>query len=228
MTSASCMAPRAPAPTGLVGLTFDDGPDPVWTTDILRALAEVDVRATFFVISRRAAVHQRALAAIIEAGHEIGLHCARHLRHTETPRAMIERDTDDALQALSRLGVRPTRWRVPWGACAGWTECLAGAHGLSLVGWTADTHDWRGDPARAMLRAISPRLVGGAVVLMHDGIGPGARRDDSLETVRLIEPLVAAIRERGLDAGSLADLEAAALGAVDARFPPVALRGGPA
>jgi peptidoglycan/xylan/chitin deacetylase (PgdA/CDA1 family) len=45
----------------------------------------------------------------------------RHLRHQQTPRAIVERDTADALATLARLGVRPSLWRVPRGACADWT-----------------------------------------------------------------------------------------------------------
>ncbi len=206
MTTASETAVRPRGGGRLVGLTFDDGPDPVWTPRILQALAAARVQATFFVMTRRAAAHRRVIAAILDGGHEVGLHCARHLRHPQTPRAIIERDTADALATLASLGVRPARWRVPWGARADWTAALARAHRLSLTGWSADTHDWRGDPAPAMLRAIEGDLVPGAVVLMHDGIGPGARRDDSRETARLIGPLAAAIRRRGLEAGSLAAL----------------------
>ncbi len=207
MTAASDPAARLGAGgRRLVGLTFDDGPDPVWTPRILAALAAARVEATFFVMTRRAAAHRSVIAAILDGGHEIGLHCARHLRHPQTPRAVIERDTAAALETLAGLGVRPARWRVPWGACAGWTGALARTHGLALTGWSADTHDWRGDPAPTMLRAIEPDLVSGAVVLMHDGLGPGARRDDARETVRLVAPLAAAIRRRGLEAGSLAAL----------------------
>jgi peptidoglycan-N-acetylglucosamine deacetylase len=206
MTAAASDTGVRPGGGRLVGMTFDDGPDPVWTPRVLRALAAARVQATFFVMTRRAAAHRGAIAAILDGGHEIGLHCARHLRHPQTPRAIIERDTADALATLARLGVRPSLWRVPWGACADWTAALARTHRLSLTGWSADTHDWRGDPAPAMLRAIEADLVPGAVVLMHDGIGPGARRDDSRETARLIGPLAAAIRRRGLEAGSLAAL----------------------
>ncbi|HWH11882.1 MAG TPA: polysaccharide deacetylase family protein [Solirubrobacteraceae bacterium] len=189
-----------------VTMTFDDGPDPVWTPRVLRELADVRATATFFVITTRAAAHPHLIDAIRAAGHEIGLHCARHLRHTQTPRTVIEDDTAEALQTLSRLGQRPTRWRVPWGACADWTHLVAADHGLSITGWTADTHDWRGDPAAAMLDSVADDLSDQAIVLMHDGLGPGALRDGCRETVRLISPLVTAIRERGCEPVSLAEI----------------------
>jgi peptidoglycan/xylan/chitin deacetylase (PgdA/CDA1 family) len=185
-------------------MTFDDGPDPVWTPRILRELDQADVRATFFVMSIPASRHPHLIDAIGSAGHEIGLHCARHLRHTETPRSVVEADTADALTALAALGVTPVRWRLPWGRAAEWTESIARAHGLSIAGWSADTHDWRGDPAATMLESIDPEIIDRAVVLMHDGLGPGARRDGALETARLVGPLARTIRERGCEAVSLA------------------------
>ncbi len=85
--------------------------------------------------------------------------------------------------------MEPRLWRPPWGILAPWTVDVADDFGLSIALWTADTHDWRGDPATAMLTNIEQQLVPGAVVLMHDGIGPGAPRSGCEETVALIPHL---------------------------------------
>ena len=114
----------------------------------------------------------------------------------------VERIADDAergLAVLRGLGARPRLWRVPWGDLAPFTPALAELAGVELAGWTADTHDWRGDAAAAMLAAVGPELRPGAIVLAHDGLGPGALRDGCANTVELIGPLVAAARERGLE-----------------------------
>ncbi|HET6689826.1 MAG TPA: polysaccharide deacetylase family protein [Miltoncostaeaceae bacterium] len=184
-----------------VELSFDDGPDPVWTPAVLDALAAEGAQATFFVLGPRALEHRGVLARIAAEGHEIGLHAWEHVRHGERTRADLERDTDRALAALAQLGVRPRRWRTPWGDVAAWTEAVAADRGLDVTGWTADSHDWRGDPAEAMLAALVPDLGPGGMVLMHDGLGPGALRGDCRETVRLIGPLCGAIRGRGWDTG---------------------------
>ncbi len=73
---------------------------------------------------------------------------------------------------------------------AEWTRDLAAAFGLELVGWSVDTHDWRGDEAEAMLARCGPELRDDSVVLLHDALGPGALRVGCEETVRLIGPLV--------------------------------------
>ncbi|MDX6645090.1 MAG: peptidoglycan-N-acetylglucosamine deacetylase [Miltoncostaeaceae bacterium] len=103
-----------------------------------------------------------------------------------------------ALALLAGIGVRPRLWRLPWGEAAGWSAELAGAHGLALCRWSADTRDWRGDRAEAMLAAVAPLAVPGAVVLMHDGLGPGALRPGCGQTVALIGPLAELARSRGL------------------------------
>lgn len=183
---------------GTLTLTFDDGPDPCWTPRVLDALAAADARATFFVLAPCAAAHPELVARIRAEGHAIGLHAYDHRRHAELTRAEGETDTDRALAALADLDVRPTWWRTPWGSEAAWTRAVAAQRDLAVVHWDADTHDWRGDDAEMMLAAVEPLLDDGAVVLAHDGLGPGALRDGCGETVALIAPLVAAGRRRGL------------------------------
>ena len=181
----------APSLAGSVELTFDDGPDPVWTPAILAALSGSSLHAAFFVIARRAAAHPRLVAAIRAAGHDVELHCHEHVRHTEANRSAIEDDTRRALTTLQALGVRPRRWRTPWGARASWTQEIAAAHDLELCGWDVDSHDWRGDGAEQMLASVGPDLHEGAVVLLHDGLGPGALRLGCEETVRFTQMIAA-------------------------------------
>ena len=187
-----------------LALTFDDGPDPRWTPAVLDALRAARATATFFVLGACARRHPDPVRRAVAEGHGVEVHADRHLRHTELSADAGADDLDRALEALDALGVRPSRWRTPWGVEAEWTRGLAAERGLELVGWTADTHDWRGDDAPAMLAAVQPDLRDGAIVLAHDGLGPGALRDGCAETVALVGPLVAAARERGLEPGALA------------------------
>jgi peptidoglycan/xylan/chitin deacetylase (PgdA/CDA1 family) len=182
-----------------LSLTFDDGPDPRWTPRVLDALAGSDARATFFVIGPRAHAQPALVARIVAEGHRVELHCDAHERHSQHYAAWARADAERALDRLAGLGVRPSLWRTPWGDVAPWSAALADELGLRLVGWTADTHDWRGDRAATMLAAIADGLADGAIVLCHDGIGPGARRTDCEETVALVGLVAHAARERGLE-----------------------------
>jgi peptidoglycan/xylan/chitin deacetylase (PgdA/CDA1 family) len=183
----------------MVHLTFDDGPDPVWTPAVLDALSAARATATFFVLGERAAAWPRLVERTLAAGHAVEVHGHGHLRHSATPRECVEGDLDAALAIVAGHGVSPRLWRVPWGDLAPWSAEVAAARGLRLAGWTADTNDWRGAQAEAMLATVEPRLAPGAIVLAHDGLGPGALRTTCEHTVQLICPLVAAARRRGLE-----------------------------
>ncbi len=189
-----------------LALTFDDGPNPRWTPRVLDALRAAGAQATFFPIAARAASHPALIARMLEEGHAVGVHCDEHVRHSARDEAWGRRDTARALARLEALGVRAALWRTPWGDVAEWTPLVAADAGLCVVGWTLDTHDWRGDSADAMLAAVRDGLWDGAVVLAHDGLGPGALRDGCAETVALIPRIAAVARERGLE---LCALEAA-------------------
>lgn len=171
-------------------LTFDDGPDPRWTPRVLDALGAR--RASFFVLGPRARKQPELIAEMRARGHAVELHGAQHLRHSRVSGAALRADTDGALADLAAVGVHPRRWRAPWGIITEQTRELAREYDLELVGWTHDTHDWRGDSAPDMLAAIDVPLADQAIVLMHDGLGPGALRPGCAATVELTRMLVAA------------------------------------
>lgn len=182
-----------------LALTFDDGPDPEWTPRLLDVLADVGARATFFPIASRAAAHPDVISQIIDMGHVIGLHCDEHVRHSQHSIEWGRRDTANALDLLGSVGVRPTLWRTPWGDTATWSDQVARENRLRIVCWTVDTHDWRGDSATDMFRATRDGLRGGAIVLAHDWIGPGARRADVRETVAYTRLVADYALEAGLE-----------------------------
>ncbi|MGH2903049.1 MAG: polysaccharide deacetylase family protein [Solirubrobacteraceae bacterium] len=190
---------------GVCAFTFDDGPDPVWTPRVLAELERCEAPATFFVVGERLADDPGPARAARAAGHEVELHCHRHVRHTELSEAQLEADTTTALGQFEQAGLgRPRYWRTPWGVRTVATARVAARHRLGLVDWTIDTHDWRGDGSAAMLETSGTLLEDGAVVLMHDALGPGALRTGVDRTVELIAPLAALARGRALRLAVLA------------------------
>jgi peptidoglycan/xylan/chitin deacetylase (PgdA/CDA1 family) len=192
---------------GTIALTFDDGPDPTWTAEVLAELRRGDARATFFVEARRALARPDLVEAMLEAGHEVGFHCVEHIRHSERSEAAIAADAAMGLAMLDSIGVRPLAWRTPWGVVGETTRRVAAEHGLELWGWNLDSHDWRGDTCAEMLAAVETEggLRDGSVVLMHDGIGPGARRSGCAQTVWLTRALLGAATTAGLRAAAVSD-----------------------
>ncbi len=181
-----------------LALTYDDGPDGRYTPSLLDLLARGGAQATFFPIAPRAAEHPALIERMLADGHSVGLHCDRHVRHSGQDAGWCRRDTERALGRLRGLGVTPSVWRTPWGDTAPWTARIAADHGLRLVGWSVDTHDWRGDSATAMFAATRDSLTTGAIVLAHDGIGPGARRLNAEATLAYTEMAIGHARRHGL------------------------------
>src|SRR5215217_790050 len=111
--------------TDHIALTFDDGPDPVWTPLVLDALAEALALATFFVIAPQARRYPALLARMRAEGHDVGFHCTQHVRHDAMAPGEIESDLTTAVQALAE-SVR--FWRTPWGFVTPATEDIARKH----------------------------------------------------------------------------------------------------
>jgi peptidoglycan-N-acetylglucosamine deacetylase len=186
-------------------LTFDDGPDPVWTPRVLDRLRSVGARSTFFVIAGKASAHPDLIDRMHDEGHEVELHCVRHVRHTALDEPALREDTEQGLQALKDLGAKVRRWRPPWGVVTEATRRVAAEHALAVVRWSVDTEDWRGDPPAHMHRRVAAGIGPGSVVLMHDGVGPGARRTGCRDTVELIPRLMETLAGSGLRAVPLSE-----------------------
>jgi peptidoglycan-N-acetylglucosamine deacetylase len=181
-----------------VALTFDDGPDPRWTPELLATLAGFDAKATFFVQGERLIEHPEVAREAVAAGHELQPHCFEHRSHRELSDAEIARDLERLLEALRvQAGAgQPTLWRPPYGHIRiPATYEIAAAHGLEVVTWTLNTCDWGGHSAEAMWAEITEgtrpmaALEPNSVVLMHDFAGE--------QLVQLLERLIPQIRSRG-------------------------------
>lgn len=188
----------------MLTLTFDDGPDPVWTPRVLDRLRGAGVLATFFVLGERVRAAPQVLEQIVRHGHVVGLHGDAHLDHTVASADELEADTARALNTLQEAGVNPAWWRLPWGRHGDHTAVLASRYSLRIAGWDVDTHDWRGDgwadqPAENL--AVVERT--GGVVLLHDAIGPGATRADCANTLDLVDGLLEQARRAQLTVGPL-------------------------
>jgi peptidoglycan/xylan/chitin deacetylase (PgdA/CDA1 family) len=170
----------------------------VWTPRVLAELDRRGASATFFMVGERVEQAPAVARCAIAAGHRIELHCHRHVRHTELTEAELQQDGESALAELEGIGAHPRLWRAPWGVCTDASHRVAKRLGLQLVGWSIDTHDWRGDEPQAMLDHARPKLAEGGAVLMHDALGPGARRAGCQNTLALLPSLVAAVRGHGL------------------------------
>ena len=173
-----------------IALTFDDGPDPVATPLFLDALAELDIRATFFVLGSLVQQHKEVAKRIAADGHELGIHCWVHTAHLLRAPWRIRADIARTQASLHQIAV-PRFWRPPNGIITGAGLHAASSLGLTPVLWTDDGQDWS---ARATADTITARatsgLKPGAVVLLHDSditSAPGSWRRTLDALPRIVE-----------------------------------------
>jgi len=199
---------RGPAAQSRVYLTFDDGPDPEWTPRILDLLAEANVRATFFVVGRRARELGALLRRVSGAGHQVGNHSFGHRHPWLVSPSMARSEVRDGAGAIADvLGQVPRFYRPPHGRLRRCAIDEARRCGESVVLWSRSAVDW-GPLGRS--QAIAARLretEAGDIVLMHDGRG-GINRPDAL--CRVLPEFLASVCARGLAPACLPEMAAAA------------------
>lgn len=192
---------RGKVPSKTVVLTFDDGPHPEWTPQILDILKAEGVHATFFEVGAQAEREPELVKRVIAEGHEIGNHSFSHpdLGKISAEHADIEiNSTNRLFEALTGHGT--VLFRPPFRSDDRPTvkeDLLAiqngERNGMITVTSTLDPHDWaRPEPAIIvdyLVRRIEK--ADGGVVLMHDGGG------DRLNTVKALKPLIETLRARG-------------------------------
>ena len=196
-----------------VALSYDDGPDPVGTDAVLRALAEAGATATFFQLVYRAEQSQEIVGRVVAAGHEVALHGIDHTRLTTLPVAEVTRRLADGRRRLEAVTGRPVRlFRPPYGAQTLRTYVAARRSGLDVVVWGPAAYDWvDGSPGELAARALAGTGPGD-VLLLHDGFEvPAGDRTPrpTFDRGEMTRALLAGLTERGLRATSVGALMAA-------------------
>ncbi|MDX2708535.1 polysaccharide deacetylase family protein [Streptomyces sp. PA03-6a] len=176
------------APGRSVALTFDDGPDPVWTPKVLDVLARHHAKATFCEIGPNAGAHPDLVRRIAAAGHRLCDHSVHHDEAQSRKSQEYNRhEILDAQREISRAaGSGDTAlwyYRAPGGDFSPAIRAIAADHGLRPLGWTVDSDDWRRPGADAILATVNSELKPGAIVLMHDGGGDRSQTVQALETL---------------------------------------------
>lgn len=189
-----------------IALTFDDGPDPHTTPQVLAELARHGVRATFFVIGARAQAHPDLLRAMAAAGHQIENHSLHHAWTTAFLRqARIERELAQTQQLIARATGRVPSWfRPPIGILSPPIAAAAQTLGLRLCGWSGKSRDgWATTEHGAALRRLQRALRPGAILLLHDASERGSRPTLAPALLRELLPQLSA---HGLHAVTLDEL----------------------
>ncbi|TWI59114.1 polysaccharide deacetylase family protein [Halalkalibacter nanhaiisediminis] len=196
---------RGPLTENKVALTFDDGPDPRFTNQVLDVLKEFNVPATFFVLGKRAETYPDIVRRMVKEGHIIGNHT---YSHTDLSKAAdIEtlvrevNQTEDVLVNL--IGYRPKLFRAPYGFLYDELVEKLAEMNYTVVGWSADSLDWRELPPEDIAYNVLSNVEPGAIILMHDG---GEQEADRTGTIKALRQIIPTLKEQGFEFVTVPDL----------------------
>jgi peptidoglycan-N-acetylglucosamine deacetylase len=174
------MAPRSqlygrtltgePRPSRRLALTYDDGPNDTHTLDLLAVLARHNVRATFFMIGSFVRQRPEIARSVAAAGHTIGNHTMTHPNLIFRLGNDVRRELEDCERAFDDAGVaRAGLFRPPHGGRTPTVLRISRSMGLEPVMWSVSAWDWNPHPPEKIAKLVQRQLLGGDVILMHDG-----------------------------------------------------------
>lgn len=178
---------------GAVALTFDDGPHPTWTPQVLDILDFAGIKATFFVIGENVARYPNLTAEIQRRGHSVQNHSYTHSDLVTLSNDQVDGELTRTNAEIQETGVsRPGCLRPPYGSYDQRIDLLAANRGLELVLWDVDPRDW----ARPGVPTIVDRATqagSGDIILLHDGGG------DRSQTVEALPEIITELDAQGYD-----------------------------
>ncbi|MEV1199277.1 polysaccharide deacetylase family protein [Microbispora rosea] len=194
VTLSATAAQAADCSAGYVGLTYDDGPNPSNTTNLLNTLKANGLRATFFNIGQNAQNNPSLVRAQVDAGMWVGNHSWTHPHLTQMSSSQIQSELQRTQQAIQQAtGTAPKLFRPPYGETNSTLKSVEQQLGLREIIWDVDSQDWNGASTSQIVQAAG-RLQNGQIILMHDQYAT---------TVQAISQIAANLRSRNLCAGMI-------------------------
>jgi peptidoglycan/xylan/chitin deacetylase (PgdA/CDA1 family) len=176
-----------------IALTFDDGPQPSSTPQILAILQRSGIEATFFCIGRQVQAYPALIRQEQAAGNLVEDHTWSHPNLTLLPTPLLDQQLALTARAILRLtGTPPAFLRPPYGAINASVLARARRLNLSLVLWNVDPRDWSLPGSATIVARVLSTTHNGSIILLHDGGGNRA------QTIAALPGIIRALRARGL------------------------------
>lgn len=167
-----------------IALTFDDGPHPVRTPEILDILDRYSIKATFFLIGENIEYYPEVVKREIMSGHEIGNHTYSHAQLDKLTKAEIENEiTKFENSLLKHYDYCPSLIRPPCGSFGDSFKTAVEDLNYKIILWSIDTRDWSHTPADKITKNILSKAKSGDIILMHDYITGTSPTPQVLETI---------------------------------------------
>lgn len=190
--------------TNTIVLTFDDGPDPRYTPELLDVLRTNNVKCTFFVLASQAEKYPYLIKRIASEGHCIGLHSFKHTNAIFTSPRKTKKDLEKSLEILGELGINIDLFRPPWGMFNPLTYYYAKLHNFKVILWSLHAMDWsRWVNSDYIKKRIIKRVRPGDIILLHDGRGAN---NAPRRTICALKTILPALKKAGYDFAMAKDL----------------------
>lgn len=191
----------------VVAFTFDDGPHPIYTQQIMKVFKENDAKGTFYVTGEHVEQYPEIARQLIEEGHEIGNHTYSHPR-------LAKLTPDETYQELERtdkiiqqtIGLKAPTFRPPYGSYNEQTVEVANKLGYEFIYWSdgLDTKDFSSPGTDKIIEQVKRELKNGSIILMHDSSEePECNRDQTVEALSVLLP---ELKSQGYDIVTVSDL----------------------
>ena len=192
----------------MIALTFDDGPNAGYTSQILQILDRYQVKGTFFVIGENVERHPEIAREIALRGHQIGNHS--HSHSDSLPYLLPNQIANDSRKARKAIreatGLEPRFYRAPHGRFSPWMSWALRREGFVLTGWYSSPKDWK-DPGVEKLidRVVDNAARSGSIIDLHDGLGLEENADRS-QLVQALPSIIEQLQAQGYRFVTVADL----------------------
>lgn len=186
---------RIPSKEKVVALTFDDGPDPRYTLQLLNVLKKNNVKCTFFVLAESAQKYPNIIKQIQKDGHYIGLHSLKHMNAIFRPPNKTKEDFYRSVRIMNELNLKIRFFRPPWGIFNLVTFHCAKTNNLKVVLWSIHAMDWSRLVSEDYIKnKLINKVRPGDIILLHDGRGAKAC---PLKTINALKNVLPKLKQDG-------------------------------
>ena len=197
---------EAPQGKKLVALTFDDGPYPPFTQELVAVLEEKQVKATFFVVGNNASKFPEVVKLVASKGHEVALHAGEHKDFLRLNKAELAENISSGQKVLEELTGKPVKYMRPPHGFRDWTVMEeASKLGLKVVNWSVIPRDWTNPGAQEIVARVCKDVKVGAIVLLHDGDAP-KQTASRCQTVEATSLIIDELRKNGYNFVTVSEL----------------------
>lgn len=189
----------------IVALTFDDGPDEVFTPQILDILKKYNIKATFYVIGEKVQYNKKIIKREYEEGHEIGNHTYTHINVSKNSYNKIKKEIKDTQSAVKSVtGTYPKTFRPPYRAISKDMCEIIKSNNMNIVLWSyVDARDWSSPGVSSIIKTIENGVQNGCIILLHDY---NKIRNPKSQTIEALDKIIPDLLEKGYKFVTISEL----------------------